>query len=163
MSDRAIAFLRHKLDGRVRIKIPSKKKNVSYFLVLKEHIYQCRGVKSVNINPTTGSVLIHFTNFEELIIFLNKSNLLILKDNQNAPLEFYETVSSTFSELDKLMLKVTGGKINLGSLAFLYLAIAGIYQVSIGNLAAPAWYTAFWYAWNVFSKSQKNLENNSSA
>jgi hypothetical protein len=27
---------------------------------------------------------------------------------------------------------------------------AGIYQIARGNFAAPAWYTAFWYALGLF-------------
>jgi hypothetical protein len=29
----------------------------------------------------------------------------------------------------------------------------GIYQIVRGNFGAPPWYTAFWYAFGVFTKS----------
>ena len=43
--------------------------------------------------------------------------------------------------------KVKGftGELDLLSLAFAGLLAMGIYQLSIGNIAAPAWYVAFWY------------------
>jgi hypothetical protein len=38
-----------------------------------------------------------------------------------------------------------GGELDLLSLAFAGLLAMGIYQLSIGNITAPAWYVAFWY------------------
>ena len=43
---------------------------------------------------------------------------------------------------------------DLGTASFGALLIMGIYQISRGNFMAPAWYTAFWYALNIFLKSK---------
>jgi hypothetical protein len=47
-----------------------------------------------------------------------------------------------------------GGWVNLGAMAFLILLGAAIYQIARGNLTAIPWYTAFWYALNIFLKSK---------
>lgn len=42
---------------------------------------------------------------------------------------------------------------DLPGMAFLTLLGVGIYQLVRGNFAAPPWYTAFWYAMGIFTKS----------
>ena len=49
---------------------------------------------------------------------------------------------------------MTGGKVDLLDVAGLSLLSAGIYQLLKGNFTAPAWYTAFWYAFGLLSKGQ---------
>jgi hypothetical protein len=48
--------------------------------------------------------------------------------------------------------RFTGGELDLISVAFLGLLVLGIYQLSKDDIPAPPWYTAFWYAFGVFSK-----------
>jgi hypothetical protein len=47
---------------------------------------------------------------------------------------------------------MTGGELDIPSVFFAALLISGIYQIARGNMAAPAWYTAFWYAFGIFSR-----------
>jgi hypothetical protein len=54
------------------------------------------------------------------------------------------------------------GELDLPGMAFLALLGVGIYQIARGNLRAPPWYTAFWYAMGIFTKSivdNKNGDN----
>jgi hypothetical protein len=64
-------------------------------------------------------------------------------------------VKEQFAGLDKRIKDLTGGSHNIGALAFLALAGVGVYQIARGNFTAPAWYTAFWYAMNIFFKSDE--------
>jgi hypothetical protein len=52
-------------------------------------------------------------------------------------------------DFDRKVKAFTGGELDLPSIAFAFLAGMGIYQISIGNIAAPAWYVAFWYGMNI--------------
>jgi hypothetical protein len=70
-----------------------------------------------------------------------------------------QSVTRSFKSIDTKVKDYTQGTTDIGGLAFLALAGAGIYQISKGNFAAPAWYTAFWYALNVFLKTNKESGN----
>jgi len=49
---------------------------------------------------------------------------------------------------------MTGGEVDIPSLVFVSLLFSGIWQIARGNLAMPAWYTAFYYALGVFTRAQ---------
>lgn len=49
--------------------------------------------------------------------------------------------------------KATGGTMGISEVAFLALFGAGVMQIGRGNFTAIPWYTAFWYALNIFLKS----------
>jgi hypothetical protein len=50
--------------------------------------------------------------------------------------------------------RLTSGEVDIPSLVFLGLVVSGIYEIARGNLVMPAWYTAFYYALQVFSRGQ---------
>jgi hypothetical protein len=49
--------------------------------------------------------------------------------------------------------RATRGKVNLPGMVFLSALLLGLYELARGNFRTPPWYTAFWYAFGVYSKS----------
>lgn len=148
------AFLSHRISGRARLKIPSKKGDFHYFKSLKEQMPECSGIETVEVNPVSGSVLIvHTSDIEQIAEYARSRNIFDLKNNRPDPVNLRHTVSKTFKDINGKIKGITGGDMDIASAAFLTLLGLGIYQISRGNFAAPAWYTAFWYALNIFLKS----------
>lgn len=54
----AEAVIRHRSTGRLRLKVPSKKGYYAYFNALKDAFSDIEGLKGIEINPMTGSVLL---------------------------------------------------------------------------------------------------------
>lgn len=54
------AQLVHHIPGRVRIRLPHAKGNRALLQQIKESISPRPGVRRVDVNPTTGSILIHY-------------------------------------------------------------------------------------------------------
>lgn len=155
MSDIADAFLSHVIPCRVRLKIPSKKGDLLYFKSLKEQISKYEYIEKVEVNHVSGSVLIiHKTKIEKIAEYAKEKNIFNLKSNKQHLSNFNRTVSKAFEDINRKVKKFTGGDIDIGGIAFLILIGVGFYQISRGNFAAPAWYTAFWYALNIFLKSK---------
>ena len=50
----------HHVPGRLRIRVPSVKGNIAEANSLEKRIRAQHGIKSVQTNPLTGSVLIHY-------------------------------------------------------------------------------------------------------
>lgn len=110
----------------------------------------CPGVRSVEINHLTGSVLmLHNAGPETIVEYAGFCDFFRYSGSN-----IHQRVSEGFSDLDKNVRKITGGDLDLGTAVFLALAGAGIYQIARGNLGTPAWYTAFWYAFGVFLKAK---------
>ena len=162
------AYITHFISGRTRIRIPSKKGEVSYFNALKEKFGTFPGVQRIDCNPVTGSVLIlHIYSPEsldagQLSTYTELNNLFRLNLNPGpgtpSSLKIRDRIKSGFNQLNQKTEELTAGQIDLPTLTFIVLLGVGIYQIRAGNFTAPAWYVAFWYAMNVFLQSESRQE-----
>ncbi|OPY76379.1 MAG: hypothetical protein A4E64_01538 [Syntrophorhabdus sp. PtaU1.Bin058] len=154
------AFVCHNTLNRLRVRIPSKRRNAEYFTALEKDLITIEGVESVIANPVTASLLlVHNVSLERLSEYAAEKQLFSLIHIPPKQMTFHDSLTHNFNVLDKKVKDYTQGATDIGSLAFLGLAGAGIYQISKGNFTAPAWYTAFWYALNIFLKTDKKNDN----
>ena len=151
------AFISHRTTGRLRVKIPSKKGDRSFFQSIKEQFSGLKGIEAVEINPLTGSVLIvHGTDEKTIGGHAAANGLFIVQELNAAPAGLQRRISRAFGSVNSQLKSATSGEIDIGGLAFLVLLGFGVYQISAGNLTALPWYAAFWYALNIFLKSAKD-------
>ncbi len=150
------AHISHQTKGRLRVKIPSKKGDREYFSALADSLVKHRDISEVRTNPVTGSALIlHNSDKDTIRKFAEEGKLFNMID---AAVKSHPQISRYlfygFKGIDNTVRKATGGELDVPSVAFLSLIGLGIYDISRGNFAAPAWYTAFWYALNIFLKAK---------
>jgi|SRR5208283_1884591 len=66
----------HNVPGRVRIKSDDLKRNPDFVNAIREALSTIMGIGTVDINLTTGSILINYnpkvTNYEEIVVFLKR-------------------------------------------------------------------------------------------
>lgn len=150
----AHAYIAHSTSDRLRIKIPSKKGDTRYFQTLKERFQCLHGIERVDVAPFTGSVLfVHRTDPKTIAVFAGANSLFVIDETErtvNPPLS--RRIADGFKGFDKKIKDFTSGELDIPCIAFLFLVGLGVYQISIGNFTAPAWYTAFWYGMNIFLK-----------
>lgn len=147
------AFLSHRISGRARLKIPPRKRDFNYFAFLKEELSKCNDIETIEVNPVSGSILIYTSDIEKIAEYARDKNIFNLKSSRPYSPNLHHTISKTFKDLNGNIRGITSGYMDISGAAFLTLLGLGIYQISKGNFAAPAWYTAFWYALNIFLKS----------
>lgn len=150
------AHISHQTKGRLRVKIPSKKGDKLFFSSLKDSLAKHKDVTEVRTNHVTGSALIlHNSDTDTIVKFAEDGNLFSMID---AAIKSHPRISrdlfNGFKGLDSGIRSATAGELDVPSVAFLSLIGMGIYDISRGNFAAPAWYTAFWYALNIFLKAK---------
>ena len=149
------AHVSHGMARRLRIKIPSKKGDVSYFSTLRERLASCPGIEEIRVNPQTASALISYEcDRKALVEFARENDLFLLKRSTRRQKSLFGNVSDTFQSYNQDLRKLTGGEVDIPSLIFLSLLISGIWQIGRGNVAMPAWYTAFYYALGVLTRAQ---------
>ncbi len=147
------AYTVHQTPGRLRIKIPARKDDAAFYVSIKDKLLKLQGINEIKINAATGSVLIlHNSDIRKIAEYANSNNLFEVVGSQYSPHVTYHTVANTFKEFNTLMKGITGMTLDIPGMVFLGLLGTGIYQIGRGNFAAPAWYTAFWYAMNIFLK-----------
>jgi hypothetical protein len=149
------AYISHRLNQRIRIKIPSKRGHAGFFASVEKAFSGRENHKErVEVNPYTASAL--FLGRYSLKTIAEKGRKAGLFDLQSSKIRketLLGTVRNTFKDADKSLLKFSGGELDIPSVIFLGLVGHGLYQFVRGNLTGPPWYTAFWYALGVFSRS----------
>lgn len=149
------AHVSHGMAHRLRIKIPSKKGEVPYFSSLRERLSGCPGVGEIRVNPQTGSALISYECQRKTIAeFARENDLFLLKRSPPRRKTLFGNVADTFQGYNQYLRNLTGGEVDIPSLVFVSLLLSGMWQIARGNLAMPAWYTAFYYALGVFTRTQ---------
>jgi hypothetical protein len=150
-----VAYISHRTPNRLRIRIPSKKGDVAYFNNLKSNLSCYQGIEKAEINPTVGSILfIHGLDDRRIASLAEDNEFFTIGNMRTSPTVVSQRISETFKDLDIKIKTSTEGFINIPDIIFLALLGVGIYQIGQGNFIAPAWYVAFWYALNMFWKSQ---------
>lgn len=152
------AHVTHAVPRRLRIKVPSRKKDSAFFEGLQEQLSRHLDLESVQVNPMTGSVLLtdaRGIDLDAVRTWAEERELfrIHMPDPEAGALEgktLAQKVAEPFQRLDTRIKNFTGGQIDIPTVAFVYLVLAGLYQVNKGSLAAPSWYTAFWYAFSLF-------------
>jgi hypothetical protein len=149
-------YISHVSKGRLRLKIPSKKRDVTFFTDLQKALSTVPGLDQVRANPVSGSLLIVHTQLPDELASWVKT-LTGLSPQKNKAVKsnsIYQMVSGTFQQVNKQVRGFTKEELDIPTLSFIALMAVGIYQISRKNFTAPAWYTAFWYALNIFLKAR---------
>jgi hypothetical protein len=151
----ADAYISHAASGRFRIRVPSKKGDAAFFQSLKDLGGQFPNIHEVTVNPVTGSILIKHALDPATMEQLARTYFPQQAKQLDSPSSnIHRQLTETYHQIDTKLKKITGGEMDVATLSFGALLLLGIYQISRGNFMAPAWYTAFWYALNIFLKSK---------
>jgi hypothetical protein len=121
------AYLVHRSRGRIRLRVPSRRRDLDYFLGLYEQLRHEPVVDEVTMNPVTAGVLVLFdeADAEALPAALPRGDLLALEtaaDNTLAPVE------------------PRAGHVTLNdmrTIVFLIMAALSLQQLLKGQLLAP--------------------------
>jgi len=163
MAEVSEAFVSHSMVTRVRIKVPSKKGDTAYFAAVKKKLSLCPGILGVQTNPRTAGILVlHSGAVNSLADYAKAKDLFLLKIPEARRKSLMADVAAVFKSYNDQLKKMTEGELDIPSLVFVSLIVSGIYQIVRGNLGAPAWYTAFWYALGVYTQSMSVDEFNES-
>jgi hypothetical protein len=140
----------------MRLRVKEKQGDEFYFGHVLQILRAAFPQAQIEVNPTTGSVLcIGAVSFEELARTGWEKDLFqmtALPPKVTATKAVHQGVAG----INATIRRASSGEIDLTSLVFLILISTGIYQVIRGNLGLPPWYTAFWYALGVCTKSVSN-------
>ncbi|MHC1743835.1 MAG: HMA2 domain-containing protein [Syntrophobacteraceae bacterium] len=159
MADRAIIC--HQTPDRVRLRIPSRKGDAPYFARIRAQLEQIALISRVETSALTGSVLLFCRDSSERTIELLRSgDVVAIAERPPVRRPLATRTVESFRGIDAWVERSTGGELDLPGLALVGLVVAGVYQIVRGNFAAPAWYTAFWYAASIALKAAPKDENN---
>lgn len=155
----------HWTPTRLRIKVPALRDNPHQAPGLAQKLLECGQIEEVHVNLHAASLLLRGSslNLDDIGAFIRDHRLLALDMQGARRVPVSKRIVSPLLQANQKLNRFSGGELDVAGLAFLSLLVIGAYQILRGRVAAPPWYTAFWYAFGVFTKvlidkheSQKN-------
>lgn len=144
----------HRTPRRLRVKVPSRKGDEGFFARLREEFAAHPKVEEVAVNALTGSLLLVGGADVGEVAELAEEKGFFRLERAAARASLPQTVAAHVKGADRHVRRVFGGDLDLTGLTFVLFLGLGLYQIVRGNLAAPAWYVAFWYALMLFPRLQ---------
>jgi hypothetical protein len=153
------AHIVHRTPERLRIRIDEKKGDLSYFSTLKDKFSRYRSFENITENHLTGSLLFveKRIDADAIFEFAESNHLFDLRNTLEETQPLSQRVVQPIRKFDSRLNRFTKGEIDLSGFIFMILLVSGIFQIARGNFAAPPWYTAFWYALGIFTKSISDM------
>jgi hypothetical protein len=133
--------------------------NKAFFSRVEEKLSSFPGTSRIELNPATGSLLFlgRAVDLKTISRVAQKEGLFTLRVPEQRPVSLPQRIAAPLGGLSSKVRHLTGGHLDLPGLAFLSLLGVGLLQILRGDLRSPPWYTAFWYAFGVFSKSLADM------
>jgi len=135
----------HLSAGRLRLRIPDRRRDEPYFRTVAERLSGWDTIDDVEVNPLTASILVHFADRDALFAEMERRNDLFTiaaepTENGDAGNRILLTdrITRLWKDGDKALRRVSGGSTDLRSAAFAVLLAAAAYQLMRGQIFPPA-------------------------
>jgi hypothetical protein len=148
MPERPRAQICHVSTGRVRLRVPERRRDDAYFARVGQRVASWPGVERVEVNPVTAGILLHgAAGADELVSRARADDLFELEGLRPdpTPVPLAESLRGSVRRIDQRLRQLTGGSGDLRSLVVVALLAGAFAQLVRGNVAAPA-ATLLWYA-----------------
>lgn len=128
----------HRLSGRLRLKVPEKRRDTAWLTKVASRLEQLPGVEQVEISPLRGGLLIRHKPDELLEQRLRQSEFLQIENPAAPSPPVVDTLADVVSRSDQALERRTGGKTSLRSILILVLVALAIVQTLRGRFLTPA-------------------------
>ena len=144
------AVIAHRIPGRVRLVVHSKRGDADYFSGLSQRLERFPKVQSARTNPVTGSVALNFIgDLTDILEQAQEEDLLTIMDD-------VKSAGKTQERPVGAPLNLVGGRdFNRFFVMGAVLAAIGVFQVFRGDLFPPA-LAVFWFANDAFRLAEKS-------
>jgi len=145
MADLPEARVVHLSRGRLRVKVPEKRRDEAFFKTVEERLRSWQSIERIEVNPLTASLLVHFADLGALFAENAMRNDLfainfdeLRAEHEKARPSVMEWARQRWADADKLLRRWTDGNADLRSAAFLVAVAGAIVQAYRGQIAPPA-------------------------
>jgi Heavy metal associated domain 2 len=149
------AHVSHRVEGRARLRIPSRRGDQAFFERLKERTGELSQVKSTEVNARTGGVLIrHNGPLESITEECRQRGLFDLESVTAFEQPVVERVRDQLATLDAAVRGTSAGQVNMWAMVSLLFIGLAIIQLARGRILGPVT-TLMWAAINAMALSLK--------
>jgi hypothetical protein len=140
---------------RVRVRIPDRRGDAGYYREVAEKLTDALVPLRIEVNAHTASVLITGApvDVQALAETAMAQGLFCLKSTPPRVPILTMDVATPLQSANRTVKKWSGGTLDLPGGLFAALVLFGIFELLRGNWKTPPWYTAFWYAFGLYSRA----------
>jgi hypothetical protein len=144
----------HHLRRRVRIRLEGGQRPKSFWDRMATSLEEQLSDVAVRCNPVTGSIVVSGppAAVDKVGPVAEKAGLFRLWAPPPAP-PLAVQLTRPVGKLSAFLERATRGNVDLPGMVFLSAILLALYELARGNFRTPPWYTAFWYAFGIYSKS----------
>lgn len=157
MTAKAQAYLAHHIHGRTRFRIPDRRGDPTFLAEVARRLTRLSGVKDVNANPQTGSILVHHSVTLDTLLegTLGTDVAEIAQFALNSP-SLARRVRADVDAIDQAIRRYTGGEFDLNAVVSLALVAMAVLQLVRGRhtTVVPAVSLA-WYATELMRRASE--------
>jgi hypothetical protein len=152
------ALVVHAGASRLRVRIPAGRGDLKFVAKVRAAALKSR-IAFIRANATTGSILFSGENatYDAVAAFGRDNGLFEIKTALPAP-PLATRISTPLASVNRSLQKVSAGQVDLPGALFIILLFTALYEIARGRFRTPPWYTAFWYAFGLFTKSLLDRE-----
>lgn len=143
------------IPHRLRLRIPSKRGDLSFLKGLEAHWLKAFPDTKVSCSIASASLLITgaIPDADAVTEFGRRLALFEWEPGKARNRAWTGGVQAAMLSLNRRIQEASQGSLDLVSAIFVALLIMGITELIRGRWKTPPWYTAFWYAFGVYSKA----------
>lgn len=144
MHDPVRGQLVHRTQHRARLAFPRRRRDRAFFARLERELSELAPVDSVRVDPRTGTVLVyHRGELREVLALARERRLFAVEAAPHRTPLFHLHAGVRWA--DAWLRSVSEGRIDLQCVGVLWLAGAGLWQVTRGHVL-PAGFSLLWQA-----------------
>jgi hypothetical protein len=154
------ALLVHNLPGRIRLRVPGKKGDKTYFTELLAAISKCGGVQKMVINPATGGVLIEYEAGQRRVLdnfFACNSFFTVVERAGERPATAGAREKGNCPGGSGREKRVpAGGEVS----RMIGMGLVGLscYRLLLEGLTSPPWHAALWYGYSLLRTEKQETQ-----
>jgi hypothetical protein len=148
-----VAFVVHASRARVRVRLPDRRGDLKYFAGVRKAALKAP-FEIMRVNAFTGSILFagRQTTGDAVAAFGTDNGLFTIQTALPIP-SLAKRITAPLTTCNRSLKALSGGRVDLPEALFILLLFTALYEIARGRFRTPPWYTAFWYAFGLFTKT----------
>lgn len=148
------AFLEHKSEGRIRLRVPKSRRNPEALERVQRHLESMPGVERASVNPLSGSILVEGQRTDALHAALHEVIDIVARNEGRENEVPIEVAVDLVKLVDAKLSEVSDGRVSLRWLvpgAFVAVGIRQLLREGF-TLGTVPWYVLLYYGVDSFLK-----------
>ena len=149
------ATIKSRTAGRVRFAIQARRGDAAYFTKIERVLGESLAYRRIAVSALTGSLVMEDNALEldRVLAVAAERHLFAVPSAVPTVQPMAHRAAVSIRGANRTIQNLSGGVLDLPGTIILALLSYGLWELATGRFRRPPWYTAFWYAFGLFTKT----------